>query len=218
MGDTVTPAIMLQAYAMGIFPMAASATDTELQWFEPSVRGVLPVGGVHVSRSMRRVLRQSPWRARIDHDFLAVVDGCADRPETWINAELRALYDGLHQIGHAHALGVYDGDQLIGGMFGLTLGRAFFAESMFSRRANASKAALIWMSAHLAACGFTLWDTQYPNPHLASLGGLAIPRAEYRRRLSMALGSDGSERSVADFTARTPPPPQALVQEITQTS
>ena len=213
MGATVTPAVMLEAYAMGIFPMAASAVDTELQWFEPAVRGVLPVGGVHVSRSMRRVLRQSPWRARIDHDFLAVVDGCADRPETWINAELRALYAGLHQIGHAHALGVYADDQLIGGMFGLTLGRAFFAESMFSRRTNASKAALIWMSAHLAACGFTLWDTQYPNPHLASLGGLAIPRAEYRRQLRIALG-----QGVADFTARTPPPPQALVQEITQTS
>ncbi|MFC3530110.1 leucyl/phenylalanyl-tRNA--protein transferase [Paracoccus mangrovi] len=213
MTEVLTPAIMLRAYAMGIFPMAASADDPQLQWFEPTLRGILPVGGVHLSRSMRRALRQSDWRARIDDDFLAVVDGCADRTETWINAELRALYAELHRLGHAHALGVYAGEQLIGGMFGLTLGRAFFAESMFSRRTNASKAALIWMSAHLAACGFLLWDTQYPNPHLASLGGLTISRGEYRRRLAIALG-----QGAADFTAAQPPLPQALVQEITQTS
>ena len=212
MTEVLTPAIMLRAYAMGIFPMAASADDPQLQWFEPTLRGILPVGGVHVSRSMRRALRQSDWRARIDHDFLAVVDGCADRTETWINAELRALYAELHRLGHAHALGVYAGEQLIGGMFGLTLGRAFFAESMFSRRTNASKAALIWLSAHLARCGFVLWDTQYPNPHLASMGGRTIPRSEYHQKLAHAL------KQRADFTAHALPEPQALVQETTQTS
>lgn len=212
MDGTLTPRMMLDAYAMGVFPMAAAADDPQLYWFEPPMRGILPVGGVHVSRSMRRVLRHSDWRASINRDFIAVIDGCADRVETWINAELRALYVQLHRIGHAHSLEVFDGDRLVGGMFGLTLGAAFFAESMFSRRANASKAAMIWMSAHLARCGFTLWDTQYPTPHLESMGGLTIPRAEYRRRLQAALPR------TADFTGCSPPAPQALVQEITQTS
>lgn len=212
MDGPLTPRMMLDAYAMGVFPMAASADDPELYWFEPQIRGILPVGGVHVSRSMRRVLARSSWHACIDRDFLAVVDGCADRKETWINAELHALYAELHRIGHAHSLAVYDGAHLVGGMFGLTLGGAFFAESMFSRQANASKAAMIWMSTHLARCGFALWDTQYPNPHLTSMGGLSIPRTEYRRRLNVAL------RKIADFTAYSLPTPQALVQEITQTS
>lgn len=212
MGEILTPRIMLDAYAMGVFPMAAAAEGAELFWFEPQMRGILPIGGVHVSRSMRRILRRSTWRAFIDRDFAAVVDGCADREETWINAELRALYAELHRQGHAHSLEVYDGTRLVGGMFGLTRGAVFFAESMFSRQSNASKAAMIWMSAHLARCGFALWDTQYPNPHLASMGGMTIPRAEYRRRLNAALAQS------ADLTAFPLPAPQALVQEITQTS
>ena len=208
----LTARAMLEAYAMGIFPMAASASEPELFWFEPTHRGVLPVGGVHVSRSMRQLLRQSRWQASIDRDFMGVVKGCADRDETWINDELLALYAELFALGHAHSLEIWQDDTLIGGVFGLSLGGAFFAESMFSRRDNASKAALIWLSAHLAGCGFTLWDTQYPSAHLASMGGRTITRADYRHRLALAL------RRKADITARPLPDRQALLQAITQTS
>ncbi|MCV2448745.1 leucyl/phenylalanyl-tRNA--protein transferase [Paracoccus sp. DMF] len=203
MSGGLTAGAMLAAYARGVFPMAGSAADPQLYWFEPGLRGILPVGGVHVSRSMRRFLRHCGWQADIDRDFAGVVHGCADRPETWINPQLFALYQELFRMGHAHSIEIYEGDRLIGGMFGLVLGGTFFAESMFSRRPNASKAAMIWISEHLARCGFTLWDTQYPNPHLASMGGQTIPRAEYRRRLAAAL------RIEADFLAE--PLPTALV-------
>ena len=212
MAEKLSARTMLTAYAMGIFPMAASASGPELFWFDPQQRGVLPVGGVHVSRSMRRLLRQDRWQASINRDFLGVVAGCADRDETWINDELLALYAELFALGHAHSLEIWQDDTLIGGVFGLSLGGAFFAESMFSRRDNASKAALIWLSAHLARCGFVLWDTQYPNPHLASMGGRTIPRSEYHQKLAHAL------KQRADFTAHALPEPQALVQETTQTS
>ncbi|MEF9604048.1 leucyl/phenylalanyl-tRNA--protein transferase [Paracoccus sp. PXZ] len=212
MSGELTAERMLAAYAQGVFPMAESASAAQLYWFEPALRGILPVGKVHVSRSMRRFLRHCDWQATIDRDFAGVVAGCADREETWINEPLFALYQDLFRMGHAHSLEIRAGEELIGGMFGLALGGAFFAESMFSRRTNASKAALIWMSSHLARCGFTLWDTQYPNPHLASMGGQAIPRLEYRRRLAAAL------RVRADFTAHALPDLQALLQEITQTS
>ncbi len=203
---------LLLAYAQGVFPMAQSAEDPQLYWFDPPDRGLLPIGGVHVSRSMRRWLRQCGWRATINRDFLGVVNGCADRSETWINAPLVALYLELHKLGHAHSLEIYEGDALVGGTYGVSLGAAFFAESMFSRRDNASKAALIWMSHHLHQAGFTLWDTQYGTPHLASMGGFIIPRQEYRRRLGTAI------RRRADFTAAELPDIQLLLQDMTQTS
>lgn len=203
---------LLLAYAQGVFPMARSAADPELYWFDPPERGVLPVGGVHVSRSMHRFLRQCGWRASINSDFDGVVAGCADREETWINADLIELYRELFQLGHAHSLEIYDGDELVGGTYGVSLGAAFFAESMFSRRPNASKVALIWMSSHLRRTGFQLWDTQYPTEHLTSMGGRAILRGEYRRRLAQAI------RTGADFTAAGLPDRQALLQEMTQTS
>lgn len=203
---------MLLAYAQGVFPMAESAGGQQLYWFDPPERGILPVGGVHVSRSMRRFLRDCNWRATLDQDFLGVIAGCADRPETWINAPLTALYHQLFRAGHAHSLEIYDGDTLIGGTYGITLGGAFFAESMFSRQKNASKAALIWLSGHLARCGYQLWDTQYPTPHLASMGGLVVTRDEYRRRLGHAI------RLPAEFAQGRLPDAQALLQEITQTS
>ncbi len=212
MTGQLTARTMLAAYAQGVFPMADSASDPRLYWFDPAQRGILPVGGVHVSRSMRRFLRRCDWHATLNNDFAGVVDGCADRPETWINAPLRALYLDLFRMGHAHSLEIYTGDTLIGGLYGLTLGGAFFAESMFSRRENASKAALIWMSVHLARCGFVLWDTQYPNPHLASMGGQTISRLEYRRRLATAL------QVQADMISQPLPGCYDLLQEITQTS
>ena len=143
----ITAREMLWGYANGIFPMAAAAEDPELHWFDPVERGILPVGGVHVSRSMRRHLRQSGWHATLNRDFMAVVQGCARPGDTWINAPLTALYLELHAIGHAHSMEIRDGDRIVGGIFGLSLGGAFFGESMFSARRNGSKAALIWLSA-----------------------------------------------------------------------
>lgn len=208
----LTPDLLLTGYAQGVFPMAASADDPELYWFNPTERGVLPVGGVHASRSLRRVLRRSTWQVTVNRDFTAVIEGCADRRETWINAPLTNLYKELQRRGHAHSIEIWDGSELVGGVFGVTLGAAFFGESMFSRVPNASKLALLWLSYHLQHCGFTLFDTQYPTAHLASMGGQTISRAEYRRRLMLALSHE------ADFTAWQPQSLHQLWQEITQTS
>lgn len=201
---TLTPAQLLSGYAQGVFPMAASAVDPRLSWFDPPWRGVLPVGGVHASRSLIRSLRRGGWSADADPDFDAIIGHCADRDETWINAPLRALYNQLHRAGHAHALAVYHDGSLAGGLFGVSLGAAFFGESMFSARPDGSKMALVWLSDHLARCGFTLLDTQFLTPHLASMGGIEIPRAAYRARLAAAL------RRSADFGACQLPPAAGL--------
>ncbi len=192
--------------------MAASAEDPELYWFNPTERGVLPIGAVHASRSLRRALRHCTWGVTLNRDFPAVIAGCADRAETWINAPLTELYSELRRRGHAHSIELWDGTDLVGGVFGVTLGAAFFGESMFSRAENASKLALLWLSSHLQRCGFKLFDTQYPTKHLTSMGGQAISRAEYRRRLERALALP------ADFMAHPPPDAAQLWQEITQTS
>lgn len=190
---------LLAGYANGIFPMARAADDPQLHWYDPPRRGVLPVGGVHASRSLRRNLRRGGWRAEIGGDFSAIVAACADRDETWINAPLTRLYAQLHASGHAHALAVLHEGQLAGGVFGVSLGTAFFGESMFSRRTDGSKMALVWLSRHLADCGFTLFDTQFLTPHLASMGGVEITRHAYQRQLRHAL------TRVADFHARPVP-------------
>lgn len=183
----LTPAELLAGYANGIFPMAGSAGDPGLSWFNPPRRGILPVGGVHASRSLLRELARGGWTADAAPGFDAIVDHCANRPETWINAPLRALYAALHEAGHAHALAVYKGGVLAGGLFGVSLGGAFFGESMFSTQSSGSRMALLWLSDHLHRCGFTLLDTQYRSAHLASMGGLEIPRPVYQARLAEAL-------------------------------
>lgn len=208
----LTPAQLLAGYARGVFPMAESADDPRLYWFDPPMRGVLPVGGVHASRSLRRALRRGNWSARIDCDFDAVVAACADRDVTWINAPLAGLYRQLHEAGHAHALVTLEDGQVAGGIFGVTIGGAFFGESMVSQRRDGSKMALVWASSHLARCGFTLFDTQFLTPHLARMGGTEIPRDAYRGQLARAL------RLRADFRAAPLPDADQLWQEITQTS
>lgn len=200
----LTPAQLLNGYASGIFPMAASADDPRLSWYDPPRRGILPVGGVRASRSMRRSLRRGDWTADAPPDFDAIIGQCAARDETWINAPLRALYNALHAAGHAEALAVYHDGQLAGGLFGVTLGAAFFGESMFSTRTDGSKMALLWLSDHLQRCGFTLIDTQFLTPHLARMGGVEIPRSAYRTRLAAAL----TRR--ADFHAYPLPPASGL--------
>lgn len=208
----IGPQELLAGYANGVFPMARSADDPQLYWFDPRLRGIMPIGGAHLSRSLRQFLRRSGWTATLNEDFAGVIEGCADRPETWINAPLVDLYDQLHQAGFAHSLEIRENGHLVGGIFGITLNGAFFGESMFSRRSNASKLALVWIERHLRDCGFTLFDTQYLTAHLASMGGIEIPRARYRRMLTAALAGD------ADIMSRPLPGADQLLQEITQTS
>ncbi|KAF0172617.1 MAG: leucyl/phenylalanyl-tRNA--protein transferase [Rhodobacteraceae bacterium] len=183
----ITAEILLRGYAMGIFPMAEGREDAKIHWVDPQRRGVFPLDHFHISRSLARHILRSDWVIRVNSDFAGVVAGCADRPETWINAEITALYLALHRAGFAHSLEVWEGSELIGGVYGVTLGAAFFGESMFSRRTNASKTALAWLIHRLRAGGFLLFDTQFLTPHLASLGAVEISRAEYHRRLEKAL-------------------------------
>ena len=184
----VTPETLLRGYAMGIFPMAEGRGSAKIHWVDPKRRGVFPLDGFVISRSLVRAIGRNDYRITVDLDFAGVLDGCADRAETWINGEIRALYLALHQAGFAHSLEVREtGGTLAGGVYGVTLGTAFFGESMFSRRTDASKVALAWLVHRLRAGGFTLFDTQFLTPHLASLGAVEIPRAEYHRRLDTAL-------------------------------
>ncbi|WP_296763550.1 leucyl/phenylalanyl-tRNA--protein transferase [Sediminimonas sp.] len=208
----ITPDLVLHAYASGIFPMAEHRDDDELFWVDPRRRGILPLDGFHISRSLARRLRQGGYDIRVDSDFAAVIDACADREQTWINAQIRDLFCRLHDMGHAHCLEVRQDGVLVGGVYGLALGGAFFGESMFSRRTDGSKIALAYLVDRLRRGGFILFDTQFVTPHLASLGGIEIPRARYRRALAEALTHD------ADFNAPPPATAQEVVQRNTHTS
>lgn len=183
----ITAETLLRAYAMGIFPMAEGRDDPTVHWVDPRRRGIMPLDGFHVSRSLMRRLRRGDYEVTVDRDFAGVVRACADREETWINAPIFALYLRLHAAGYAHSLEIRHEGALTGGVYGVTLGRAFFGESMFSRRTDGSKIALAWLVHRLNAGGFTLFDTQFLTPHLRSLGGVEIDRADYHRRLSEAL-------------------------------
>ncbi|HEY0213698.1 MAG TPA: leucyl/phenylalanyl-tRNA--protein transferase [Paenirhodobacter sp.] len=208
----LTAEMLLAGYAQGIFPMAESRDATELLWFEPQMRGIIPLSGFHISRSLARVIRSGVFTIRIDTAFRAIVEGCAEREETWINDPLLALYETLFAYGNAHSVEVWQGADLVGGTFGITLGGAFFGESMFSRTPNASKVALAYTVDHLRQAGFGLFDTQYLTPHLASLGGVEIPRDDYRRLLAAALPRR------AHFAQPDIPSPQLLLQRMTQIS
>ncbi|MGE5563581.1 MAG: leucyl/phenylalanyl-tRNA--protein transferase [Bacillota bacterium] len=185
------PRLLLQGYATGIFPMADSREADELFWVEPRNRAIIPLDGFHLSRSLRRTLRSGRFDVTHDRDFAAVIAACADREETWINAELERAMLALHASGHAHSIEVWEGGELVGGLYGVKLGRAFFGESMFSRRTDASKVALAWLVARLKAGNFTLLDCQFMTEHLASLGAVSIPRETYVALLSAALGGGG---------------------------
>lgn len=209
----LTPDLLLHAYMSGVFPMSEHRNDPEIFWVEPRRRGIFPLDGFHTSRSLARTLRRDDYQVTINRDFEAVLDGCADRNETWISGRIAQLYSELHHMGHAHSIEVWGGSDLIGGVYGVALGGAFFGESMFSRRTNASKIALAWLVAHLKNGGFVLFDTQFLTTHLASLGAIEVSRAEYRARLADALIVD------ADFTAPAlPAGGQEVVQLNTQTS
>ena len=186
------PRLLLQCYAAGIFPMADSRDAAELFWVEPRNRAIIPLEHFHMSRSLRRTLRSGRFHVTRDRDFAGVIAACADRGETWINAEIESAMLALHASGHAHSIEVWDaratGPRLVGGVYGVRLGRAFFGESMFSAMTDASKVALAWLVARLKVGGFTLLDCQFMTDHLASLGAVSVPRSDYLTLLSAALG------------------------------
>ncbi len=208
----LTPELMLTGYAKGIFPMAEARDADTLHWVDPQRRGIFELDNFHISKSLRQAILSTNYTIRTNWAFMEVVRRCAARPETWINAPLFALYDEIHAMGHAHSLEVWQDGELTGGVFGLTLGAAYFGESMFSARPDMSKIALAYLVDRLTQGGFRLFDTQFLTPHLASLGAIEIPRAEYRKRLAAALPLD------ADFTLPETPLPQLLMQRRSQTS
>lgn len=211
----ITPDLLLHAYRLGVFPMSEGGDNDQIFWVEPEWRGILPLDGFHISRSLARAIRKGDYSIHLDRDFAGVLDACADRAETWINPEIRALYLDLHRLGHAHSLEVRDcGDALIGGVYGVAMGAAFFGESMFSRRANASKIALAYLVDHLRGNGFQLLDTQFVTDHLLTLGAIEISRDEYLQRLAQAISAK------ADFNAQSPlvATPAGILQRNTQTS
>ncbi|HTZ34728.1 MAG TPA: leucyl/phenylalanyl-tRNA--protein transferase [Stellaceae bacterium] len=188
----LTPEMLLRAYRSGIFPMAESADDPDLFWVDPKRRGILPLDAFHLPRRLRRVVRQGRFAIRVDSDFAATLAGCAEatekRPNTWINAEIVRLYAALFAAGAAHSVEAWRDGTLAGGLYGVSIGGAFFGESMFSRVADASKVALVHLVALLRQGGFRLLDLQFVTPHLAQFGAIEVPRAEYRRLLAEALG------------------------------
>jgi leucyl/phenylalanyl-tRNA--protein transferase len=187
----ITPEVLLKAYACGIFPMAESAEDPALYWIEPELRGIIPLDTFHVPSRLARTVRAEPFMVVCNRDFDAVLDGCAapapGRTRTWINGRIRNLYRRLYEIGHCHTVEVYDGAELVGGLYGVSLGRTFFGESMFHHARDASKIALVHLVARLRAGGYRLLDTQFVTDHLKTFGATEVPRRQYHRLLADAL-------------------------------
>jgi leucyl/phenylalanyl-tRNA--protein transferase len=177
---------------MGIFPMADSRDADEVFWVEPRSRAIIPLDGFHLSHSLKRTLRAGKFAVTADRAFAGVIAACADREETWINSDIERAVLSLHRLGHAHSIEVWKGDALVGGLYGISLGRAFFGESMFSRETDASKVALAWLVARLKVGGYELLDCQFMTGHLASLGAVAVPRDRYVALLATALGEGAS--------------------------
>ena len=209
----LTPQDLLRAYAAGIFPMAETRDDPDLFWVDPRRRGIMPLDGFHISRSLKRRLLSGQFRITYDKAFRETVKGCANRKETWINAEIETLYGALHDMDHAHSVEVWIEQDLVGGVYGVTLGGAFFGESMFSRATDASKVALAYLVDRLNVCGFKLFDAQFITDHLSTLGAIEISRDEYHEKLDAALDAP------ARFDSSSPPPDaQGVVQRNSQMS
>ncbi|EZP71772.1 Leucyl/phenylalanyl-tRNA--protein transferase [Sphingomonas paucimobilis] len=188
---TIDPLVLLQAYAIGVFPMSDDREAQEVYWIEPKRRAIMPLDGFHISHSLAKTIRQERFRVTANRDFAGIVSLCAqaaeDRPSTWINREIESAYRHLHEIGFAHSVEVWDGQELVGGLYGVALGRAFFGESMVSRRTDASKVALAWLTARMRFGGFTLLDCQFMTDHLRSLGAIEISQRDYLQLLAAAV-------------------------------
>jgi leucyl/phenylalanyl-tRNA--protein transferase len=212
----ITPGILLKAYACGIFPMAESADDPGMFWIDPEERGIIPLDSFHVSRSLRKTIRRGTFEMRYDSAFPAVLDACAepapDRPNTWINAEIRNLYLQLFRDGHAHSVEAWRDDQLVGGLYGVSLGGAFFGESMFSRQTDASKVSLAFLVDRLRRGGYRLLDAQFITDHLAQFGAVEISRADYQARLEEAIALPATFYPAGGGTV------ESLLQPVNQTS
>ena len=192
----ITPEVLLRAYACGIFPMAESADDPTLFWVEPEIRGVIPLDGFRISSRLARTVRADAFTVTVNTAFKAVIAGCAapqpGREDTWINKRIRDLYIGLHELGHAHSVEAWNNDDLVGGLYGVSLGRAFFGESMFHRTRDASKVALVHLVARLITGGFELLDTQYVTGHLRSFGAVEVSRRRYTGLLDKAIRGEAN--------------------------
>ena len=212
----ITLDMLLRAYAHGIFPMSESRHDPRISWYDPERRGVLPLNRFHVPRRLARTIRAAPYRIAIDTAFQQVVEGCAaPRPgrwTTWINDSILEMFSGLHAIGNAHSVECWKGGQLVGGLYGVSLGAAFFGESMFSARRDASKIALVYLVARLRHGGFRLLDTQFVTRHIERFGATEISRGDYLRRLKTAVALE------ADFHGLGPDAPPGSILELAQSS
>jgi leucyl/phenylalanyl-tRNA--protein transferase len=209
----LSPTLILRAYAAGVFPMADGAETDGVFWVDPRQRGVFPLDGFHVPRRLARTLRAGRFAVTVDRDFEAVIDACADRDETWINGDIRRLYVALHRMGYAHSVEARLEGRLVGGLYGVRMGGAFFGESMFHRATDASKVALVHLAVRLKLGGYQLLDTQFVTPHLQQFGTLEIPRAEYRQRLTRAIGKPARFQGVVSMAEV-----EAFLQSTTQTS
>jgi leucyl/phenylalanyl-tRNA--protein transferase len=212
-GPKISPELLLAAYRAGVFPMSEGRDDPEVFWVDPRQRGILPLDAFRLSRSLRKTMRRGHLHATTDLAFTRVVEGCAAREETWINGTIFDLYARLHAQGHAHSVEVWRDDVLVGGVYGVVIGGAFFGESMFSNATDASKMALVYLIDRLRTQGFLLFDTQFVTDHLLSLGAVEIPRSTYHARLA-----DAVLRTVDYGPAGVMPPPQDVIQRNTQTS
>jgi len=205
LSEPLDPSLLLGAYSVGVFPMADSRDAEDVYWVEPRRRAILPLDGFHLSRSLRKVIAGDRFRVTADRAFADIIAMCAesaeDRPDTWINASIEQAFVRLHELGLAHSVECWDGDRLVGGLYGLALGRAFFGESMVSRASNASKVAIAALVARLRAGGFTLLDCQFMTDHLASLGAIEVARADYMALLGTALSSTASSAGAGSSPA-----------------
>ncbi len=216
----LTVDLLLRAYSAGVFPMADDWSDPNWYWVDPELRGILPLDQFHLPRSLRKIVRHAPFDVRVDTAFRDVVLACAqstpDRPKTWINPVILAGYQKLFALGHAHSVECWHQDRLVGGLYGVSLGAAFFGESMFSRVTDASKVALVHLVGRLKFGGFRLLDTQFVTSHLATFGAIEVPRDTYLNLLDQAISTDAS------FYRFAPPPgpagAAAVLQAVTQTS
>lgn len=215
MTDTteLTPELLLNAYCSGVFPMAETSKDTSVFWVDPERRGVIPLNGFHVSKSLRKRLLSGKYKFTINTCFELVLDACANRDETWINPAIRTRYNELHHLGFAHSVEVWKDDELAGGLYGVSIGGAFFGESMFSTTTDGSKLALVALVARLKVGGFTLLDTQFLTDHLATMGGIEVARKDFRNSLEVALEIDSDLWKLPAETS-----PYELWQLSTQTS